>query len=385
MLGIIIGVASVVVTVSIGEGVKKQITNQISSLGSELITIRPGAIVTRDEDNKIVGVNLLASSSARSFNEDDWKKVEATSNIQTTVPFNVVSGVPKHEDKTMPTSTIIGTTEQLPVILQQELEYGGFFSVGDKNKQVVVIGKQVAEDLFGELAPVGKTIQIRGESFIVRGIFKDFPASPILVSTDYNSSIFMPYEVSKKLTDNQPQIFQILAKANNSQNVDKAALDIRSGLKLLHGGQEDFTVLKQDENLSVASNVLSLITAFIAGVAAISLIVGGIGVMNIMLVLVSERTREIGVRKAVGATNRQIMLQFLVESSVISITGGILGVFVAILANYAIRIFTDLQPVISLPVVVISVAIALAVGIVFGTAPAVRAAKKDPIESLRYE
>jgi putative ABC transport system permease protein len=385
MLGIIIGVASVVITVSIGEGVKKQISNQVTNLGPELITIRPGAIVSRDKDNNITGVNLLATASATALNENDWDKITSVKNVEKSVPFNVVSGVPRYENKTMPNSIIIGTTSELPQVVPQELEYGSFFTEGDKGKQVAVIGKKVAEDLFGELAPIGKSVQIRGQQFIVRGVLKDFPSSPILASTDYNSAIFMPYEVSKKLTDNQVQIFQVLAKTNNSENVDKTAQAIRAELRSSHGGEEDFTVLKQDENLAVASSVLNLITAFIAGVAAISLIVGGIGVMNIMLVLVSERTREIGVRKAVGATNRQIMLQFLVESSVISITGGILGVIVAVLANYLIRIFTDLQPVISVPVMIISVAISLAVGIIFGTAPAVRAAKKDPIESLRYE
>ncbi len=385
MLGIIIGVASVVVTVSIGEGVKQQISKQINQLGPELITVRPGAIVSRDENNEIVGVNLLASANVVAFNEGDWKAIQKTKNIPVTVPFNVVSGLPKYEDTTMPNSIIIGTTEELPTVLQQDLEYGSFFNKSDKEKKVVVVGKRVAEQLFNELAPIGKSLTIRGEKFIVRGVFEDFPNTSLIASTDYNSTIFMPYEVSKKLIGGQVQISQILAKASTSESVEQAVSDINTSLKALHGGEQDFTVLKQEENIAIASNVLDLITAFIAGVAAISLLVGGIGVMNIMLVLVSERTREIGVRKAVGATNRQIMLQFLVESSVISVTGGFFGVIVSILVNYLIRITTDLQPVISLPIMFISVGIALSVGIIFGTMPAVRAARKDPIESLRYE
>lgn len=385
MLGIIIGVASVVITVSIGEGVKKQITNQINTLGPELITIKPGTVVNRDKSGKITGVNLLNTATAAAFNEKDLEKIKSVNNVKYVVPFNIVSGVPRYDKKTMPNSMIIGTSDRLPDVLQQELEYGNFFSSNDNNKNVVVIGKRVAEDLFGELAPVGKSVQIRGQQFIVRGVFKDFPNSTFLSSGDYNSAIFMPYAVSKELIDDDAQIFQVLLKVNDKSNVNGVVSNVRSGLKSLHGGEEDFTVLRQEENLSVAANVLNLVTAFIAGVAAISLLVGGIGVMNIMLVIVSERTREIGVRKAVGATNRQIMLQFLVEASVISITGGILGVIVSILANYLIRIWTDLTPVVSLPVIVVSVFIALAVGIIFGTMPAIRAARKDPIESLRYE
>lgn len=385
MLGIIIGVASVVVAVSIGEGIKKQIQTQISNSGPDLITIRPGNSVTRDESGNVVSVNLLASTAAGAFNEDDWKTIRETQEVSETVPFNILSGVPRYENKTMPSSIIIGTTDQLPAMLQQEMEYGNFFSEDDKNKQVVVIGKRVAEQLFNELAPIGKSIQIRGKQFVVRGIFQEFPSGSLITNTDYNAAIFMPYNSSKDLIGGQVQIYQILAKAKTLERVDVAANNIRERLRVRHGGEEDFTVLKQDENLQVVGSMLNLLTTFIAGIAAISLLVGGIGIMNIMLVLVSERTREIGVRKAVGATNYQIMMQFLVESAMISVIGGFFGVVISLITNYFIRILTDLQPVITLPIMFISTGIALVVGIIFGTMPAVRAARKDPIECLRYE
>lgn len=385
MLGIIIGVASVVVTVSIGEGVKQQISSQITHLGPELITVKPGSTVTRDAAGKVVSVNILPNAASGAFNENDWKTVRETPGLKSTVPFNVVSGLPRYQGKTMASVAIIGTTQDLPATLHQELDYGSFFTDSDKNQQTVVIGRQVAEQLFNELAPMGKTIQIRGKQFIVRGIFAPFKDGSLLNNTDYNSAIFMPYETSKQLVDGQVQIYQLLAKSSDASKVDPVALDIRSRLRAQHGGEEDFTVLKQDENLAVAGKMLNLLTALIAGVAAISLVVGGIGIMNIMLVLVSERTREIGVRKAVGATNKQIMTQFLVESSVISVCGGFFGVLVSLIANYLLRILTDLKPVISLPIMLISTGIALCVGIIFGTMPALRAARKDPIESLRYE
>ncbi|MCA9332663.1 ABC transporter permease [Candidatus Saccharibacteria bacterium] len=385
MLGIIIGVASVVVTVSIGEGVKKQVVKQINELGPELITVRPGTTVQRDENGNIVGVNLLAGINPGSFSEKEWTAITETSGVQSTSPLNVVSGVPRYQDKTMPNSIVVGTTDNFAALIGQELDYGAFFSDNDKNENTVVIGKRVADELFGELAPIGKSIQVRGHTLIVKGIFKQFPSTPLVASNDYNSTIFMPYEVSKKVSSGQVQIYQILAKAKDEKTANSAAANIRSNLTKLHGGEEDFTVLKQDENLAVVSNMLNLLTAFIAGVAAISLLVGGIGVMNIMLVLVSERTREIGVRKAVGATNKQILTQFLVESSVLCVVGGLLGIILSVIANYLIRVFTDLQPVITIPIILISVGIALIVGIIFGTTPAVIAARKDPIESLRYE
>ncbi len=385
MLGIIIGVASVVVTVSIGEGIKKQVQSQINRSGPDLITVQPGNSVTRDKDGNVVSVNVFASVASGAFNEVDWKSIRDTKGVAKAVPFNIVSGVPRYQDTTMPSGIIIGTTEQLPEVLHQDMEYGNFFAADDKNKQVVVIGKRVAEQLFQELAPIGKDVQIRGKQFVVRGVFKEFPAGSMVTNTDYNTAIFMPYDVSKEISANQVQIYQVLTKAENVEQVDATASNIRERLKSKHGGEEDFTVLKQDENLQVVGTMLNLLTAFIAGIAAISLLVGGIGIMNIMLVLVSERTREIGVRKAVGATNRQIMMQFLVESAMISLMGGFFGVLLSLLANYFIRIFTDLQPVITLPIMFISTGIALLVGVIFGTMPAVRAARKDPIECLRYE
>jgi putative ABC transport system permease protein len=385
MLGIIIGVASVVTTVSIGEGIKQQVTKQINQLGSDLITIQPGRTVVRDEEGKIKGVNYLSAVSAGSFAESDWKAVAKVDGTATVLPFNVVSGLPRVDERTMDGTVVLGATPDVPNMLNQKVEFGTFFNDGDVNKQVVVIGKRVAEQLFQENVPIGKTMQIRGHSFIVRGVFEEFPGSPLIGSTDYNTAIFMPYNVSKVITGDRVEVYQVLVKPTEGKNTDQLVSDVRTSLRAQRGGEEDFTVLKQDENLAVVSSLLNILTRFVAGVAAISLLVGGIGIMNIMLVLVSERTKEIGVRKAVGATNYQIMTQFMTEAAVISVAGGFFGVLASIVANYIIRITTDLTPVITLPIMFISVGVALIVGVVFGTTPAIRAARKDPIESLRHE
>ena len=172
---------------------------------------------------------------------------------------------------------------------------------------------------------------------------------------------------------------------SKDKNPKEASSDINSTLTGLHGGQADFAVLTQTETLELTNRTLAVGTSFVAGIAAISLIVGGIGIMNIMFVGVTERTREIGVRKSLGATNRQIYSQFLTESTIISLVGGILGVAVGLLTNFLLAIFTPLVPVATLQIIILAVFVACAVGIIFGTAPAVKAARKDPIQSLRYE
>lgn len=382
MLGIIVGVVSVVTVVSIGEGVKHQITEQINQLGSDLITVRSGKVVNRGSDGSITGYNLLGLLAAGSLSEEDWKGIQNNKDIKLAVPMNVVPGVLKSSDNTTYSEGVtIGATKDTPDALNQKLAYGGFYNADTKDG--AVIGKRIAEKLFKENIPIGKSFEFRGKNFIVRGIFDEFAESPLTPTIDYNNVVFIPYEVSKEVADGNANIFQILVKPVDPKNVDKVARDVHASLKASRAGQEDFTVLRQEENLKLAGSLLNLLTAMISSIAAVSLFVGGIGIMNIMLVLVSERTKEIGIRKAIGATNQQILSQFMLEAAVISMIGGIVGVIFSLIVNYAFRIFTDIQPVITIQVVLLAVLVSLVVGVIFGVAPAVRAARKDPIEALR--
>lgn len=384
MLGVIIGVAGVMIIVSIGEGVKQQVVNQINSLGTDLITIKPGKILSRDNKGDVAQVNVLETfSRGAAFGDADLSAVRKTTGLGTVVPLSIVSGVATIEGRDYSNGVIMGTTDQLPNMLKQKVLYGGFFGSDDGNRNITVIGYKVAQELFHDNAPIGRAVQIRGETFIVSGVFDIFSTSPLAPGNDYNAAIFIPYDSAKRINDGQVQIQQILVRPQNPTQTAETARAIGDSLRQAHGGQEDFTILQQEDNLLISNTILDLLTVLISGIAAISLIVGGVGIMNIMLVSVSERTHEIGIRKSIGATNHQISRQFLVEASVLSLIGGFIGVLIALIADYFIRLLTNLTPVLTFQTAAIAISVALAVGIFFGVAPALKAANKDPIEALR--
>ncbi len=386
MFGVVIGVASVVTIVSIGEGVKQQVSEQVKQRGDDLITILPGERVKRDDAGRLAGLNPLDNKSSISFSESDYRTVLHIPTANPVVPFGRVVGVAKTASNEYAGAEIIAATEDLLSVLNHNLIYGSFFNDDDPKANSAVIGQRVAESLFGENVPLGKSLMIRDREFIVRGIFDEFnDSSSFVAGADYDNAIFIPYKAGQETMGGTIQIYQILTRPSDPQHIDDTVATLIQALKSARGGQEDFTVLKQDENLRLASNLLDTLTGMISAVAAISLVVGGIGIMNIMLVSVTERTKEIGIRKAVGATNRQILYQFITEATVISLFGGILGVIIALLANFLLRIFTNLYPVITWPIVVAACGVALAVGLFFGVAPALKAARKDPIDALRYE
>lgn len=386
MLGVIVGVVSVVTTVSIGEGVKRQVSGQINELGSDLITVLPGRAVSRDSDGNISKVNIFNLFGATgALSEQDWKTIRQTEGVEVAVPMGLITGIPNTGEREYEQGLVIATTESIAEVLKDKVQFGDLFTEKDQNQHTAVIGKKVARQLFQENVPVGESFKLRDQNFIVRGVLEEFETSPFSLSTDFNSAIIIQYNVGKKLSDNQTQIYQVLVKPEDPNKTEETIQAMNTNLLNNRGGQKDFTILRQEENLALANTVLTLLTALIAGVAAISLLVGGIGIMNIMLVSVTERTHEIGIRKAIGATNGQIYSQFVIEAAVLSFIGGVIGVLASILANYLLRIFTNLQPVITWPIVLIAAGVAMAVGVFFGVTPALRAAQKNPIDALRHE
>jgi putative ABC transport system permease protein len=386
MLGIVIGVVSVVTVVSIGEGIKHQVGAQINQLGRDLVTVRPGQLVQRNNNGAINGVNIFSGlDNSGSLSNQDVQTVRGTSGVRLAVPLGIVSGSIQSGDKAS-NIPVIATTSDLPAMLNQNLASGSFFGsdVSDE-PNVAIIGYQAAEELYNQHAAVGHSFDFLGQTFVVRGVFNQFDTNPLSFSTDFNNAIFIPYTTAQALTRNNLQPFEILAKPADPNSTTSTVDDITANLLHAHQNQQKFTVLQQDESLTVTNNILDLLTKLIAGVAAISLLVGGVGIMDVMLVSVAERMHEIGIRKALGATNQQILSQFLMEATVLSLAGGIVGIIIAFIIDYLLHVFTSWTPFIGWQIVALATIVSLLVGIVFGSIPALKAARKDPIDALRNE
>jgi len=378
MFGIIVGVSSVVTIMSLGEGVRQQITSQVGAVGDSLIVVRPG----KRTEARAISLDALQSytRSAGSLNEKDWRDTERVDGVESAVPLGIISGVASYQDREY-SGTLVASTAQLPLLLNQKVEFGSFFQEDEEKKKLAIIGRDVAEQLFEENVPIGKRLSIRGVDFIVQGVFEQ-QSSGTFATINVNNAIILPYESAREIGANI-QLLQIFIEAEDPDMVSAIAADVRETLIANHAGQEDFSVLEKEEALEATNEVFYQLTVFIAGVAFISFIVGGIGIMNIMFATVSERTREIGIRKAVGATNGQILGQFVMEAVVLSVVGGLIGIIASLLAGAIIRVTTDLQPTPTLQVMLLVFGLSVCTGIVSGFLPAAKAAGKDPIAALR--
>jgi putative ABC transport system permease protein len=382
MFGIVVAVVPVLTILSIGEGVKRQIADQITELGGDLVTVRPGKILS---DNPIQQFNSLSGySNTGSLTNADYTAITKTKGVRDVSPLSIVSGAITVNNKTVRETYVVGATEDLPKLINHPVQYGEFFEDKDYGRKSAVIGRGAAEKLFGEGVPLGRAFDFRDETFVVSGVLERFDETPLSFSADLDNAVIIPYGLAKDIAGETP-IYEILVRAEDEHKTPETITALQSGLQSSRGGEDDFSVVTQVENLRAANKILSLLTAMITGIAAVSLLISGIGIMNIMLVSVSERMHEIGVRKAIGATRRQIVGQFMSEAIILSAFGGIVGVILAFVAQYFIRLFTEIEPVITWEAAILVTGVSLIVGVFFGSIPAIKAARKDAIAALRHE
>lgn len=383
IFGIVIGLVAVILIVGIGEGVKQQVQSQVNRLGRNLIMVRP-----KGDSTGITGsIGTLAGPTAlQGLDNRDFQAVASAKGVRQAVPLSTIDGIVKSDEPgTTFGGAVAATNAGFVDVVHQKVRYGSFLSNGEGADERAVIGADVAVPLFKESVPLGRTFEFRGKEFIVSGILEKFDSNPLLADADFNNAIFINYSVAQQLTHDHAAIYQILAQISSTAEADDTARAIDGKLRAVHGGSKNYAVLQQGQSVMASDAILNLLTKFIIGAAAIALLIAGVGVMNVMLVSVTERMHEIGIRKAVGATNRQILSQFVLESMVLSAVGGVLGFAAAGIGVWLLRLFTDLQPTMPWTSAVIAVLLAVSVGTLFGCFPAIKAARKDPIEALRNE
>jgi putative ABC transport system permease protein len=381
MIGVIIGITLVVTTVSLAEGVKHDVVGQVNRLGSDVLAVRSGQLVTRGQNGQIASINLLALFDSSTLTTKDVAALNNVKSISDVTPLAFITSSVANGSVRLNNVYVMGTEPSLPSLLHEKVAYGDFFQ-SDGGQRFAVIGSNIAHKLYGELNPTGRSITIGGQSYIIRGVLA--PSTGGLLSigqADFNSAVFLTMQQAQSI-DKDPNIVQILVKSKDD-SAGKTITDVKQALLSTHQGREDFSILKQDELVTVVNGLVNKLTGFITALAAISLLVGGIGIMSIMLASVSERAREIGIRKAIGATNRQILNQFLIEGMVLTLSGGLIGVVVSLIIFGLLQLYTDLDPVITLPIMLVAVGVAVFIGIIFSIAPAYKASRKDPINALR--
>jgi len=371
-LGVVIGVFAVITLVAIGEGAKTYVYEQISKFGtgSRYMELHPG----KDQGPSMMTEKLTYR---------DTEAIEKYCPSVAAVDPRTMGGFElKYGKKKMTIQFGMGVSYRYPEMFTHGVVMGRFYtkSEQDSRKKVAVIGQKVVEKLFSGFNPIGEKLKINGKTFLVVGVFEK---KGYTMGFDYDEIVAIPVTTAQKLLDTN-RIMEVGISAKTDDLLYRAKEEVRQLLIKRHK-KEDFRLDTMEESLSMINNILSFLTLAIGGIASISLLVGGIGIMNIMLVSVNERIREIGIRKSVGATRRDIFVQFLIESVVISMVGGTAGIILGVGASMAIMKALGITPTISLWSANLAYFVSILVGVVSGVYPATRAAQLDPVEALRYE
>lgn len=389
MLGIIIGVGAVIVIMSVGAGAQSLILNQLDSFGSDLIAVLPGQSDEKGPPSQAFGITVttLKYSDAK-----ELIKPENVANVKAVAAYyqaSVKSSWRQNEHDTQ----LNGTTDNYFEVEGGEIESGRFFTEEEVSgaARVAVLGSDAAEELFGSTNPLGQRIKVKNQSLEVIGVMK---SRGKVAFSDYDDQIVAPLVFVQKMIAGVNHVSFVRVKLNEKADVEQALEEIKQTLRETHNIEDpiddDFSVRSFRDALEMIMTITNALRYFLAAMAALSLLVGGIGIMNIMLVSVTERTREIGLRKAIGATSNQILRQFILESIFLTLIGGLIGIIGGVSLSYLVAVVANLLEYdwtfsISIVALMTAILISMIIGIVFGYYPAQRAAKLNPIEALRYE
>lgn len=380
-LGIAVGVASIILIMSLMGSINNVISAQVKSMGVDLIVIRPAQHVDAVE-SVIDGLTASNRYMTSNLTLADAEVITGLDSVAGVAPIAAGVATLRAEERTIPTANVIGTSTELARVQNLKLSNGIFLS--DKVENSAVIGKALSLELFGTgTEAVGKTFAMGEEKFIVVGLLEETEDPINFNNVDFDNSVFVRADYLKRIGLNY-QVQQIDVRAENTSALPKLSEEIGDLLNSAKNGDKNYEILYGDLISHPAGSMFMVVSSMLTVVAGVSLIVGGIGVMNILLVSVAERTREIGIRKAVGASSMNILMQFLFEAMILSVGGGLLGLILGYVIAFLISIVTPFAPFISWQILGVSVGTSVVIGILFGMYPAIKAARKNPIESLRY-
>ena len=382
VLGVTLGIACITAIMSLSHGISSIVNDQVQQLEGNIAVIRPGTAEKDRGIDKVISGLTSQSFTATAFTERDYKAVRDTDEVILSAPLMAVGGSVTSNEEKLNNVPIVATTPELAEISNFKVAEGGFIdSVANNN--TAVLGQQASIDLFGTDLSIGKTLLIKTQRFTVIGVMKELKDPIHYNNFDANRSIFISLEAGKSLNQGIAQIQQINIKAENKESLPKATDNAFIAMRESRSGEEDFSVLSGESISRPTNELFTLIQATAYAVSAISLLIGGIGIMNIMLVGVAERTREIGIRKTVGASNYHITLQFLIESLLMSTLGGVFGIITGFTMAFVISLIIPIVPGFDWNIPLTALGISVGIGTLFGLYPAVRAARKNPIEALR--